>query len=80
LGRVRRILPNEERYQQRLWESVMSTFLGINARVQTPEAEEGWLRHLQFEENKRRADAGIKAPSPSSYDPRPDYAPGQRYG
>jgi len=83
LGRVRRILPNEERYQQRLWESVMSTFLGINARVQTPEAEEGWLRHLQWEENKRRADAGIKAPSRSSlesYDPRPDYAPGQRYG
>ena len=58
LGRVRRILPNEERYQQRLWESVLSTFMGINARVQTPEAEEGWLQHLQWQENRRRADEG----------------------
>ena len=47
VGRASRILPSDERAQESLWTSLLSTFVGINAQFQTDERQRKWLNTLR---------------------------------
>jgi uncharacterized coiled-coil DUF342 family protein len=51
-GRARRLVPSEERYQQRLTTSWLSTIFGLSLRTNTPKEIEGQIRRQ--EEDIRR--------------------------
>ena len=49
LGLARRLAPSEERYQQRLFETLFSTMLGLGLQRQTPEVKERWRKQLEYQ-------------------------------
>ena len=67
LSLSRRLLPSEERYQQRFVETIFSTMFGLGVQRQTPEVEEAWQDRLDYQLNqleyRQRRDDGY---SPSS--------------
>lgn len=58
LGRMRRVAPSEERYQERQLTTWMSTFLGVGARTNGEREQEGEQRRIEFalSDMKKRAD------------------------
>ena len=63
LSLSRRLLPTEERYQQRFIETIFSTAFGVSIQRQTPEVEEKWANRLENllrrqEARQRRDDGG----------------------
>jgi nucleotide-binding universal stress UspA family protein len=62
LSLSRRLMPTEERYQQRFIETIFSTIFGVSIQRQTPEVEEKWANrlenHLRREEARQRRDDG----------------------
>jgi hypothetical protein len=63
LSLSRRLMPSEERYQQRFIETIFSTIFGVSLQRQTPEVEQKWAKRLenqlrQQESRQRRDDGG----------------------
>jgi hypothetical protein len=62
LSLSRRLMPTEERYQQRFIETIFSTIFGVSLQRQTPEVQEKWANrlenHLRREESRQRRDDG----------------------
>lgn len=49
VGRMRRIIPSEERYQdERLLQTLLSTLAGVNLRLNTPKQQENALRNREI--------------------------------
>ena len=48
LGQLRRIWPNEERYQKRQLTALMSFFGGLNVQFNTPDVQYRWQQHQKW--------------------------------
>jgi len=56
IGRLRRVLPSEERYQERYLQTLLSTLGGVNLRLNTPQMQENALLRREIEEGLRQRD------------------------
>ena len=54
IGRLRRVLPSEERYQERYLQTLLSTLAGVSLRLNTPQQQENALLRRQIEESLRQ--------------------------
>jgi len=54
IGRLRRVLPSEERYQERYLQTLLSTLAGVNLRLNTPQQQENALLRREIEESLRQ--------------------------
>ena len=50
LGQLRRIWPNEERYQKRQLTALMSFFGGLNVQFNTPDVQYRWQQHQKWDQ------------------------------
>ena len=54
LGFLRRIAPNEPKYQRAYLRTLMSTLGGVSASFNTDEAKNNWLTNLRYERQEQR--------------------------
>ena len=54
LGFLRRIAPNEPKYQRAYLRTLMSTIGGVSASFNTDEAQHNWLTNLRYERQEER--------------------------
>lgn len=53
---IRRMFPNEERYQRSLTRNLLSTLGGISVNFNTPEAQMSWIQSKRFQRAEERRD------------------------
>ena len=58
LGLLRRVAPSEERYQQRLFETIFSTVFGLGVQRQTRDVKNRWRDRLERELRERERNEG----------------------
>jgi len=58
LGLLRRVVPSEERYQQRLYETLFSAGFGLGVQRQTRDVQNRWRDKLERELREREGDDG----------------------
>jgi len=56
LGLVRRLLPNEPKYQRNFTRSLLSTMFGMSANFNTPEVQSNWLTSQRYDRLAQRSD------------------------
>jgi len=56
LGLLRRMWPNEERYQRRQLTTLLSVIGGLNVQFNTPEAQYSWQKSQQYRAKEQRQD------------------------
>jgi hypothetical protein len=56
LGLLRRLWPNEERYQRRQLTTLLSVIGGLNVQFNTPEVQYSWQKSQQYEQLRRQQD------------------------
>jgi hypothetical protein len=56
VGVLRRIFPNEPKYQRNLTRSLLSTLFGMSANFNTPQVQMNWLRSQRFDQLAERSD------------------------
>jgi len=56
LGVIRRLAPNEPKYQRSLLRSIMSTLGGMSVSFNTDVAKNNWLTNLRYERQEQRQD------------------------
>ena len=56
LSVARRLVPTEQRYQERLWESIFSSMFGLGIQRQTPEVKERWRNRLENQLRREQSD------------------------
>ena len=56
LSVARRLVPTEQRYQERLWESIFSSMFGLGVQRQTPEVKERWRNRLENQLRREQSD------------------------
>ena len=56
IGVLRRIFPNEPKYQRNLTRSLLSTLFGMSANFNTPQVQMNWLRSQRFDQLAERSD------------------------
>jgi hypothetical protein len=64
LSVARRLVPSEERYQRRLFETLFSTMLGLGLQRQTPDVKERWRNRLEYqlrEAERNEPSGGLKS-------------------
>ena len=54
LGVIRRLAPNEPKYQRAYLRTLMSTLGGVSASFNTDEAKNNWLTNLRYERQEDR--------------------------
>ena len=63
---LRRLVPSEERYQQRLFETIFGTLFGTGVVRQTPEVKSRWRNSLEYQFNQQQLEEGGGGTSRSS--------------
>ena len=58
VGLLRRVAPSEERYQQRLFETIFSTVFGLGVQRQTRDVKNRWRDRLERELRERERNEG----------------------
>ena len=56
LGVIRRLFPNEPKYQRNLTRSILSTVFGMSAQFNTPHVQASWLTSQKYEAMTERQD------------------------
>ena len=56
IGLIRRIFPNEPKYQRNLTRSLLSTMFGMSANFNTPEVQSNWLTSQRYDRLTQRND------------------------
>tara|TARA_R110002020_G_scaffold187184_1_gene385398 strand:- start:419 stop:1585 length:1167 start_codon:yes stop_codon:yes gene_type:complete len=56
LGLVRRLLPNEPKYQRNFTRTLLSTVFGMSANFNTPEVQSNWLTSQRYDRLTQRND------------------------
>ncbi len=56
LGLLRRLWPNEERYQRRQLTTFLSVIGGLNVQFNTPEVQYSWQKSQQYEQLRKQQD------------------------
>jgi hypothetical protein len=56
LGLLRRLWPNEERYQRRQLTTLLSVIGGLNVQFNTPEVQYSWQKSQQYEQLRKQQD------------------------
>ena len=56
LGVIRRLFPNEPKYQRNLTRSILSTVFGMSAQFNTPHVQASWLTNQKYEAMTERQD------------------------
>ena len=57
IGMLRRIWPNEERYQKRQMSTLLSVLGGLNVQFNTPDVQYSWQKSQQWEQMRQMQDA-----------------------
>ena len=56
IGMLRRIWPNEERYQKRQMSTLLSVLGGLNVQFNTPDVQYSWQKSQQLEQMRQMQD------------------------
>ena len=56
IGLIRRMFPNEPKYQRNLLRNMISTLGGVSVSFNTDEAKHNWLTNLRYERQEERQD------------------------
>jgi len=55
----RRLLPSEEKYQERFFETMFSSMAGLSVKRNTPEMQQSYFKHLRYLKSKLDAEQGV---------------------
>ena len=58
-GTIRRLLPSEEKYQEKFFESAFSSLAGLSVKRLTPKVEKSYKNHLLYLKRKSDREAGV---------------------